>query len=286
MTAPTIEFDGVSFTYPDGTRALDGVTRRIEPGQTVAIVGQNGSGKSTLVKHLNGLLRPTAGHVLLDGADIAEVHVAKLAGRVGLAFQDPDRQLFAGRVSAEMAFGPRNLGMRGAELAGHVRAALEAVGLAAEAESHPYDLGYSRRKLLAIASVLAMGTPILILDEPTTGQDSRGVAAVRAVVAGAAAEGRTVIAVSHDMRFAAECFSRILVMRDGRVVLDGPPEVVFGEASWPELRATYLEPPLPAVVGARLGLGDTPTEASLVAALAPARVAPRAVTDARTPRNG
>jgi energy-coupling factor transporter ATP-binding protein EcfA2 len=267
-SAPSIDLDGVSFAYPDGTRALTDVGFRIQPGELVAIVGQNGSGKSTLVRHLNGLLRPTEGRVLLDGSDIRRTHVARLAARVGLAFQNPDRQLFAGRVSAEVAFGPRNLGLRGAELEARIEAALDAVGLGGEADTNPYDLGYSRRKLLAIASVLAMRTPVLILDEPTTGQDARGVARVRAVVEAAAAEGRTVIAISHDMRFAAECFRRVVVMRAGRVVLDGPPAAVFAEGRWPELRASYLEPPLPALVGARLGFGSTPTEAALVAALA------------------
>ena len=104
--APSVEFEGVSFAYPDGTRALEEVSLRIEPGESLAVVGQNGSGKSTLVRHLNGLLRPTAGRVLLDGVDIRRVHVARLAGLVGLAFQNPDRQLFAGHVSAEVEFGP------------------------------------------------------------------------------------------------------------------------------------------------------------------------------------
>ncbi|MGA3058190.1 MAG: ABC transporter ATP-binding protein [Candidatus Limnocylindrales bacterium] len=265
--APSIEFEAVSFAYPDGTQALAGVSLRIEPGEVVAIVGQNGSGKSTLVRHLNGLLRPVSGRVLLDGADIRPVHVARLAARVGLAFQNPDRQLFAGRVSAEVEFGPCNLGIRGMELAERVRGALEDVGLAGMASANPYDLGYSRRKLLALASVLAMRTPVLVLDEPTTGQDARGVARVQDVVARAAAEGRTVIAVSHDMRFVAECCRRVVVMRAGRVALDGAPSAVFGEAAWPELRAAHLEPPLPAVAGARLGLGATATEAVFVAAL-------------------
>jgi len=265
--APSVEFEGVSFAYPDDTRALEEVSLRIEPGESVAVIGQNGSGKSTLVRHLNGLLRPTAGRVLLEGRDIRGVHVASLAEHVGLAFQNPDRQLFAGRVSAEVAFGPRNLGIRGQQLEERVVAALEAVGLGGEAASNPYDLGYSRRKLLALASVLAMRTPILVLDEPTTGQDARGVVRVRAVVERAVGEGRTVIAISHDMSFVAECFRRVVVMRAGRVVVDGAPEVVFGEAAWPELRAAYLEPPRAAVAGARLGLGSTPTDAALVAAL-------------------
>lgn len=265
--APSIELEGVSFSYPDGTCALENINLRIDPGELVAIVGQNGSGKSTLTRHLNGLLRPTTGRVLLDGRDVRGLHVARLAERVGLAFQNPDRQLFAGRVSAEVAFGPRNLGLRGAELDALVRAALDAVGLSAEAASNPYDLGFSRRKLLSLASVLAMRTPILVLDEPTTGQDARGAARVRAVVAAASEEGRTVIAISHDMRFVAECFRRVVVMRAGRVVLDGTPDVVFGEATWPELRAAYLESPFAALAGARLGLGATPSESSFVAAL-------------------
>jgi energy-coupling factor transport system ATP-binding protein len=264
---PSIELEVVSFAYPDGTRALSDVGLRIEAGESVAIVGQNGSGKSTLVRHLNGLLRPTAGRVLLDGRDVRRIHVARLAGLVGLAFQNPDRQLFASRVSAEVAFGPRNLGIRGPELDERVQAALADTGLGAEAATNPYDLGYSRRKLLALASVLAMRTPILVLDEPTTGQDARGVARVRDVVARAAGEGRTVIAISHDMRFVAESFRRVVVMREGRVVLAGAPDVVFGEAAWPELGAAYLEPPLAAVAGARLGLGATPTESAFVTAV-------------------
>ena len=268
---PSIEFEAVSFSYPDGTRALSDVGLRIGPGESVAIVGQNGSGKSTLVRHLKGLLRPTAGRLLLDGRDVRPIHVARLAGLVGLAFQNPDRQLFAGRISVEVAFGPRNLGIRGEELEERVLAALEDVGLAAETATNPYDLGYSRRKLLALASVLAMRTPVLVLDEPTTGQDARGVARVREVAARVAGEGRTVIAISHDMRFVAESFRRVVVMQAGRVVLDGAPDMVFAKMAWGELRAAHLEPPLPAVAGARLNLGPTPTDAAFVAALAAAR---------------
>jgi energy-coupling factor transport system ATP-binding protein len=240
----------------------------VAAGEAVAIVGQNGSGKSTLVRHLNGLLRPTEGVVRVDGRETAGVRVARLAALVGLAFQDPDRQIFAGRVRTEVAFGPRNLGVRGEALDGVVADALAAVGLADAADANPYDLGYSRRKLLSIASVLAMRTPIVILDEPTTGQDLRGMASVREIVRGLVAEGRTVIAVSHDMRFVAETFGRVVVMREGRIVLDGTPAEVFAEAAWPVLASTYLEPPLAARVGARLRLDSTPTEASLVEALA------------------
>lgn len=252
-----------------GVRALDGVDLRIAPGERVALIGQNGSGKTTLVRHLNGLLRPTAGRVLIDGTDAARLRVAELARRIGLVFQDPDRQIFAPSVRAEVEFGPRNLGRSGADLREAVAAALQAVGLSGDAKTNPYDLGASRRKLLALASVLAMNTPVLALDEPTTGQDKRGVERVRAVVAAVSAQGRTVIAISHDMSFVAEAFSRVVVMRSGRVILDGTPASVFAAESWEALRSTYLEPPLAAVVGDRLRLGSTPTDEALIAALRP-----------------
>jgi energy-coupling factor transport system ATP-binding protein len=244
------------------------VDLRVAVGESVAIIGQNGSGKTTLVRHLNGLLRPTEGAVRIDGRDIAGTRVARLAAIVSLAFQDPDQQIFAGRARAEVAFGPRNLGMRGPDLDGAVADALAAVGLADAVDAIPYDLGYARRKLLAIASVLAMRTPIVILDEPTTGQDLRGATIVREIVRRLTAEGRAVLAISHDMRFVAETFGRVVVMREGQIVLDGAPADVFDEAGWPVLASTNLEPPLAARVGACLGLGSTPTEGALVEALA------------------
>ncbi len=263
-----LALENVGFVYREGAvRALDGVDLAILASERVAIIGQNGSGKTTLVRHLNGLLRPTTGRVLVDGVDAAGSTVAKLARSVGLAFQDPDRQIFSGSVRGEVAFGPRNVGVRGRELDERVTEALRMVGLEAQSSVNPYDLGYSRRKLLVLASVLAMGTPVLVLDEPTTGQDARGVALVEAVIRAVAAEGRSVIAISHDMRFVAETFERVVVMREGRVILDGRPEDVFAEPRWPALSSSYLEPPFPATVGARLGLGSTPTDDSVVAAL-------------------
>jgi energy-coupling factor transport system ATP-binding protein len=261
--------EGLVHVYAQGgVRALDGVDLRVGTGERVALIGQNGSGKTTLVRHLNGLLRPRSGTVSVDGTDASQLTVARLAATVGLVFQDPDRQVFAGSVRAEVEFGPRNLGRSGADLRAAVDEALDATGLAAEARTNPYDLGASRRKLLALASVLAMRTPVLVLDEPTTGQDARGVERVRAVIHAVGREGRTVIAISHDMRFVAETFERVIAMRAGRIVLDGSPASVFAPESWEALRSTYLEPPLAAVVGDRLGLGATPTDAALVEALA------------------
>ena len=263
-----IAVEGLVHVYREGSvRALDGVSLRIGAGERVALVGQNGSGKTTLVRHLNGLLRPTEGRVTIDGTDAATMTVAQLAGRVGLVFQDPDRQVFSGSVRSEVEFGPRNLGRRGAELAAAVDTALAATGLEDDERTNPYDLGQSRRKLLALASVLAMRTPVLILDEPTTGQDARGVSRVRAAIDEVSREGRTVVAISHDMGFVAEAFERVVVMRDGQVVLDGPPSEVFASPHRDTLRSTFLEPPLPAVIGERLGMGATPTDEALIAAL-------------------
>ena len=268
MTGIALETQGLGFTYPDGTRALEGVDLSIQAGERIAIVGQNGSGKSTLVRHFNGLLQPTEGRVGIAGRDTKGRHVADLAHLVGLAFQNPDRQIFAGRASAEVAFGARNVGMSGKALDARVAAALEMVGLSEDVASNPYDLGFSKRKLLATASVLAMDTPAVVLDEPTTGQDAAGVARVHRIVDDLSSAGRTVIAISHDMRFVAETFARVVVMSAGRIVLDGTPAEVFAEANWGTLATTYLEPPLASRVGALAGVGSTPTEDALVAALA------------------
>ena len=265
--SPAVELREVSFAYPDGTRALEDVDLSVAVGESVGIVGQNGSGKSTLVRHLNGLLRAGSGEVLVEGRPVGRRHVAELARTVGLVFQNPDRQIFAGSVRAEVAFGPRNLGRRGADLEADVAEAVSAVGLEAQLDTNPYDLGFSRRKLLSLASILAMRTPIVVLDEPTTGQDARGVARVQAIVRDLEAAGRTVIAISHDMRFVAESFGRVVVMRAGSIVLDGTPGQVFDTVNLATLASTWLEPPLPALVGARLGLGPTPTETALVHAL-------------------
>ena len=266
-----VRLESVGFVYSDGTRALQDVSLSIASGERVVITGENGSGKSTLVRQLNGLLRPTEGRVVLFGQDARRRHVAELARVVGLAFQNPDRQIFAGSVRAEVAFGPRNLGRTEVEVDRLVEEALASVGLAEESRTNPYDLGFSRRKLLALASVVAMDTPVVVVDEPTTGQDAPGIGRIRALIDQLSAKGRTIIAISHDMRFVAENFERVVVMGGGRVMLDASPSVVFAEAAWPVLDTTSLTPTYPALLGARLGLGSTPTDASFVAALAARR---------------
>ncbi len=262
-----LRLEGVTYDYPDGTRALDGVDLLLGPGTSLALVGANGSGKTTLARHLDGLLRPSAGRVLIDDQDTAGLRVAELARTVGLCFQLPDRQIFGRTVRDEVEFGPRQAGADDEAAFARAKEALARVGMADELGTHPDDLGETRRKLLTIASVLAMDTPVLVLDEPTTGLDARGVELVAGLVQVLVAEGRSVIGISHDMRFVARTFERVAVLERGRVTLQGTPAEVFAEEAWPALRSAGLEPTAAAVAGARHGLGSTPTEAALLEAL-------------------
>jgi len=262
-----LRLEAVVYEYPDGVRGLDGVDLHIPTGSSLGLIGANGSGKTTLARHLDGLLRPSSGRLLIDDRDAAGLSVARLARDVGLCFQDPDRQIFKSDVRSEVEFGPRQVGRNSEEAFSDAKAALEAVGMGAELERHPDDLGETQRKLLSMASVLVMQTPVVVLDEPTTGLDSRGVERVGEVIAGLRAAGRTVIGISHDMRFVAESFERLVLLDRGRVALDGTPADVFAEGAWPTLRSSGLEPPYAAVTGAGLGLGSTPTEEALISAL-------------------
>ena len=253
-TPVRVAIEGLVHRYPTGIEAVRGVSLAFEPGEAVAILGQNGSGKTTLVKHLNGLLRPAAGRVLLDGQPTDARSVADLARTVGFVFQNPDDQLFERSVEREVAFGPRNLGFSPANVASQVEASLASVGLTDQRGTNPYDLDLSRRKLVALAGVLAMDPAILVLDEPTTGQDADGIARVGAVIGSFRAAGRSVVTVTHDMEFAATQFTRIVVMRAGEVVADGPPAEVFAPVNTELLASTGLTPPPAARIGARMGL--------------------------------
>ena len=256
-----IALESVRFSYPSGVEALRSVSLPIEPGETVAIVGQNGSGKTTLVKHLNGLLRPNAGRVLLGGEDTASEPISRLAERVGFVFQNPDDQLFERSVEREVGFGPRRMGLPPETVARLVEQAIELCGLDAARTTNPYDLDLSSRKLVGLASVLATDPAAVVLDEPTTGQDGPGVARVGRIIDALRAAGKSVVAITHDMEFAAAHFERIVVMRQGEVVADGPPSSVFGPANLELLASTGLRPPPAARVAAAMGLSIVPADA-------------------------
>jgi energy-coupling factor transport system ATP-binding protein len=220
----TIALEGVTFDFPGPVRALDGVDLSVPSGQVVALVGANGSGKSTLLRHLDGLLRPTSGRVLVDGRDAATLRVAELARIVALGMAEPGHQVFGRTVLAEVAFGPRQLGRSDADSARVSMTALATVGLAEAADAHPGDLGAARRKLLVLASTIVMDTPVVALDEPTAGLDARGRAHARSVVSGLRAQGRTVVLAGHDLRFLADVADRVVRLDGGRVVADDPPD--------------------------------------------------------------
>jgi energy-coupling factor transport system ATP-binding protein len=263
-----IAIEDLVHRYPTGVEAVRGVSLTIEPGEAVAILGQNGSGKTTLVKHLNGLLRPAGGRVLLDGAPTDDRPVAELARIVGFVFQNPDEQLFERSVGREVAFGPRNLGLPAADIARLVAVSLAAVGLSGEEATNPYDLDLSRRKLVALAGILAMDPAVLVLDEPTTGQDGDGVARVGRIVETFRGAGRSVVAITHDMEFAARHFGRIVVLRAGQVVADGPPTAIFSAGNRDLLASTGLMPPPAARIAARLAMDPPALDATgLLAAL-------------------
>jgi energy-coupling factor transport system ATP-binding protein len=249
-----IQISDLHFNYPNGVAALRGITATIQAGEQVALVGQNGSGKTTLVKHLNGLLQPTSGQVLIGDWDTRKVPVARLARRVGYVFQNPDEQLFCRTVAEEVAFGPRNLGFEPARIRELAQFSLELVELTDKHEANPYDLSPTWRKMVALASVISMDTPIVIFDEPTTGQDAASVVRIAHVVAELRRLGKTVITITHDIDFAAENFERVIALAQGRILLDGPTGSVLGEEQ--TLSQTYVDPPQLTRLGRRLGFAE------------------------------
>jgi len=250
-----IEIKDLQFSYPTGLQALSGISLIIESGEQVAIVGQNGAGKTTLVKHLNGLLQPTSGYIRIGDWDTKEHSVAKLAKRVGYVFQNPDEQLFSKDVGTEVAFGPRNLGFNAEQVQGQVKDALAMTELSDKTGTNPYDLSPTWRKMVAIASIIAMDTPIVIFDEPTTGQDATNIARIANVIKTLRERGRTVITITHDIDFCAENFERVIAMSQGKILLDGKANEVLGQED--VLATTYIDPPQLTRLGKRLGFKET-----------------------------
>jgi cobalt/nickel transport system ATP-binding protein len=219
MSVPTVEMNGVGFRYPDGRRALDGVDLHVHPGERVALLGPNGAGKTTLVLHLNGILLPETGEVRIDGLPVVKANFLEVRRRVGIVFQDPDDQLFMPTVQADVEFGPANLGLRGDELAARSRSALEAVGMEHVADRAPHHLSFGERRLVAIATVLAMEPQILVLDEPSANLDPAGRRELAEVLDQLAI---TMLMVTHDLPYALQLCTRAVVLNGGRIVADGP----------------------------------------------------------------
>ena len=247
-----IDCSNVRFTY-DGERfVLRGIDLHIADGEFVCILGGNGSGKSTLAKHMNALLVPDEGCVRVAGHDTQdEEYVYDIRSTAGMVFQNPDDQIFRYNVLDEVMFGPLNIGMDEKTAREKSREALAMTGLAGLEDRNPYDLELYERKMVAIASVLAMDPDVLILDEPTIAQDVRGRRRIAEIVRTLSQRGKLVLAILHDMDFVAECFERVIVMAQGRVVAEGTPRRVFSDAE--ALQAARLDPPHVTQLCTRLG---------------------------------
>ena len=255
---PILQIENLTHTYSAGTpfqrSAVEGLSLTVGTGEFLGIIGHTGSGKSTLIQHLNGLLKPTSGRILLEGKDIwaDPKSIRSVRFRVGLVFQYPEYQLFEETVYKDIAFGPKNMGLTGEDIDRRVREAAAFVGLDAELlDKSPFELSGGQKRRVAIAGVIAMEPKVLVLDEPTAGLDPQGRDAILAQIqAYHRAKGAAVVLVSHSMEEIARNVERIAVLSDGRVLMQGTPEQVFARAH--ELEQVGLDVPQVTKVAAAL----------------------------------
>lgn len=222
-----LTLNDVTYCYPNGFTAVENVSMSFEKGESVAIIGQNGAGKTTTVKMMNGLLKPTQGDVIIGGLNTKEYTTAQIAKKVGYVFQNPDDQIFHENVKSEIRFGPKNLGFSEEKIEENVMKAAELTGIVPFLDIHPYNLPYSLKKFVTIASVIAMDTETIILDEPTAGQDSLAIKRLGSIINSLVQEGKTIITITHDMEFVVENFDRVIVMANKRVVADSNKQEIF-----------------------------------------------------------
>src|SRR5215203_1237857 len=248
---PVIQVEGLTYRYPNGVVALEGVDLKVRRGEFLAVLGQNGSGKTTLVKHFNGLLEPTEGRVVVGEDETTEHGLRHLGQSVGYVFQNPDHQIFSDTVFDEVAFGPKIRDMEEAEIEERVREALAAVGMERRGDEDPFGLTKGERQRVAVASVLAVHPEVLILDEPTTGLDYAEQRGMMDLVNNLNEAGSTIIVVTHTMWVVAEYAHRAAVIREGKIALQDTVRNVFAEED--ELRDQALRPPHIVSFGNALG---------------------------------
>ncbi|MEZ0345158.1 MAG: ATP-binding cassette domain-containing protein [Infirmifilum sp.] len=238
---PIIKVDDVYFEYPDGTQALRGVSLSIQSGEFIAIMGGNGAGKTTLIKHFNGVLKPTKGRVIVKGVNTQSSSVAELSRIVGVVFQNPDHQLFNETVYEEVAFALRNFGFPEEVVKRRVEWALNLMELYQYKDRSPYTLSVGERKRLAIAAVLAYDPEVLVLDEPTAGQDFIQKEKISEILNLLRTLGKTIVVVTHDVEFVVEHINRVILLSNGKVVASAPPVEIFKSVSL--LRQAHILPP-------------------------------------------
>lgn len=235
-----IEIKDLHFSYTAEEVVIKDMNFTIDARST-AIIGQNGAGKTTFAKLLKGLLKPTKGEILLNGDSTKDMTVAMLAKQVGMVFQNPNDQIFKYQVLDEVLFGPLQIGMDKEIARRKAEQALEAVGLSGFETTNPYDLGLSARKLVAVASILAMDTEVILFDEPTIAQDYAGKERLKEIVRRLRNQGKTVITITHDMNFVADMFERTIVFAGGKMIADDDTKSVFLQKD--VLEQAYLEQP-------------------------------------------
>jgi energy-coupling factor transport system ATP-binding protein len=251
LVEPALETNGLWFWYEDeGIPALRGVDLKVPRGEFVALVGANGSGKTTLAKHFNGLLRPRRGNVLVAGDATDHRSIGELARTVGFLFQHPEQQIFSATVRQEIAFGPRNLGLAKARADAGTEAALARFGLSDVADKPPAILGYGLRRRVTCASLAALDPPVLVLDEPTVGLDALAEREVLQWLVELHRQGRTIVLITHDMALTAEYAERVVVLHNGQIIADSPPESLFGQDDL--LNQASLAPPPVVALGKAL----------------------------------
>lgn len=216
-----IVVEDLHFSYPNNVEALKGISLTIKDGEFIAIMGQNGAGKTTFIKHFNGLLKPESGIVRVDGEETVKTSVAALARNVGFVFQNPDNQLFSETVEEEIGFALKNFGFDKETIEKRITWALNLLSLEQYRKTSPFLLSGGERKRVALASVLAWDPQTLILDEPTIGQDHDQKEKLRQFIMQLQTQKKTVVIVTHDVEFVAECNPRVLLMREGKIVADG-----------------------------------------------------------------
>ena len=263
---PILRVDDLTHTYSAGTpferNAVEHINLTVMPGEFIGIIGHTGSGKSTLIQHLNGLLKPTEGHIYLDGVDIWEKpkEIRKIRFQVGLVFQYPEYQLFEETIYKDIAYGPKNMGLSAEEVDKRVREAAAFVGIGEELlERSPFDLSGGQKRRVAIAGVLAMEPKVLILDEPTAGLDPRGRESILAQLRHYHEQrGTTILLVSHSMEEIARNVERIVVLSNAHNYMEGTPRQVFARAA--ELDAVGLDVPLVTKIAAELKRRGLPVD--------------------------
>ena len=235
-----IKTENVYYSYPNKVEALKGVSLAIQDGEFVAIMGQNGAGKSTFVKHFNGLLKPSKGTVCINGVETTKSSVASLARNVGFVFQNPDHQLFSETVEEEIGFALKNFGFKPEVIDERVTWALNLLSLTQYRKTSPFLLSGGERKRVALASVLAWDPQTLILDEPTIGQDHEQKEKLRQFILQLQTQKKTVVTVTHDVEFVAECNPRVVLMKEGKIVADGEGKKILTDPEILEMSSIVL----------------------------------------------